>query len=78
MPEMEIITEIEIIDEVAARVCASRSNRRSVDEGAVVVIIEAMKMEILAAAPATGTVKPILVRIDDMVGEGQVRAILQT
>jgi biotin carboxyl carrier protein len=37
-----------------------------------------MKMEIPVAAPAAGKLKSILVKLDDMVAEGQAVAILET
>jgi biotin carboxyl carrier protein len=37
-----------------------------------------MKMEIPVASPASGRIKSILVRLDEVVGEGQALAILQT
>ena len=73
MPEIEIITD------VAGRVCSVAAPTGSnVREGDEVVVVEAMKMEIPAASLAAGTIKSILVKVDDMVGEGQVVAILQT
>ena len=73
MPEIEIVTE------VAGRVCTLAAQAGSgVGEGDDIVVIEAMKMEIPATSPAAGTLKSILVKIDDMVSEGQVVAILQT
>ena len=73
MPEIEIVTE------VAGRVCTLAVQAGSgVGEGDDIVVIEAMKMEIPATSPAAGTLKSILVKIDDMVSEGQVVAILQT
>lgn len=73
MPEIEIITD------VAGRVCnvATPTGAR-VGAGDDVVVVEAMKMEIPTASPAAGTIKSILVKVDDMVSEGQVVAILQT
>jgi biotin carboxyl carrier protein len=73
MPELRITTE------VAGRICtlAVHTGAR-VGEGDDVVIVEAMKMEIPAAAPAAGMIKSILVSVDEMVGEGQVVAILET
>jgi biotin carboxyl carrier protein len=69
----------EIITEVAGRVCnLAVSSGMHVCEGDDVVIVEAMKMEIPATAPAAGTIKSILVNVDDMVSEGQVVAILQS
>jgi biotin carboxyl carrier protein len=74
-----IMPELEIITEVAGRVCTLVATTGArVGEGDDVVVVEAMKMEIPAAAPAAGTIKSILVEVDDMVGEGQVVAILQT
>ncbi len=73
MPEIEIITE------VAGRVCMLAVHAGAqVREGEDVVVIEAMKMEIPAASPAAGIVKSILVKVDDMVSEGQLVAVLQT
>jgi biotin carboxyl carrier protein len=37
-----------------------------------------MKMEIPVASPAAGTLKVILVSLDDIVAEGQVLAIVET
>ena len=37
-----------------------------------------MKMEIPVASPAAGILKSILVRLDDVVAEGQVLAIVET
>jgi biotin carboxyl carrier protein len=37
-----------------------------------------MKMEIPVASPAAGTLKSLLVAIDDVVAEGQVVAIIET
>jgi biotin carboxyl carrier protein len=73
MPELEITTE------VAGRVCALAAQAGSrVAQGEDVVVVEAMKMEIPAASPAAGTIKSIAVKLDDIVGEGQVVAILVT
>jgi biotin carboxyl carrier protein len=37
-----------------------------------------MKMEIPVASPASGKLKSILVKIDDVVAEGQAIAIVET
>lgn len=50
----------------------------AVGDGDDLVFVEAMTMEIPVAAPAAGTLKSILVAIDEVVAEGQVLAILQT
>ena len=65
--------------EVAGRVCALPAEvGASIGEGDDIAFVEAMKMEIPVAAPAAGTLKTILVSLDDVVAEGQVLAILET
>jgi biotin carboxyl carrier protein len=72
MPDIRIVTE------VAGRVCALPVEVGSrVGDGDDIAFVEAMKMEIPVAAPAAGTLKAILVGIDDVVAEGQVLAILE-
>jgi biotin carboxyl carrier protein len=71
------MTDIKIVTEVAGRVCALPFEiGASVSEGDDVVVVEAMKMEIPVAAPAAGKLKSILVKLDDVVAEGQVIAII--
>jgi biotin carboxyl carrier protein len=73
MPDIKIVTE------VAGRVCAlPLAVGASVGDGDDVAFVEAMKMEIPVASPAAGKLKSILVRLDEMVAEGQVLAILET
>jgi len=73
MPEIKIVTE------VAGRVCALPvSAGTDVNDGDDVALVEAMKMEIPVASPAAGKLKSILVRIDDIVAEGQVVAVIET
>lgn len=73
MPEIKIVTE------VAGRVCALPIDvGTSVNDGDDLAFVEAMKMEIPVASPAAGRLKSILVRIDDIVAEGQVVAIVET
>ena len=73
MPEIKIVTE------VAGRVCALPIEAgASVGDGDDIAFIEAMKMEIPVAAPAAGKLKSILVKLDDVVAEGQVIAILES
>jgi biotin carboxyl carrier protein len=73
MPEIRIVTE------VAGRVCALPVSAGSpVNDGDDVAVVEAMKMEIPVASPATGRLASILVGIDDVVAEGQVVAIVET
>jgi biotin carboxyl carrier protein len=73
MPDIKIVTE------VAGRICALPLELGAeVGDGADIVFVEAMKMEIPVASPAAGTLKSILVAIDDVVAEGQVVAIIET
>jgi biotin carboxyl carrier protein len=73
MPDIKIITE------VAGRICALPIELgASVGDGEDIAFVEAMKMEIPVASPAAGTLKSILVAIDDVVAEGQVVAIIAT
>jgi biotin carboxyl carrier protein len=73
MPEIKIVTE------VAGRVCALPVDvGGSIGDGDEVAFVEAMKMEIPVTSPAAGTLRSILVSLDDMVAEGQVVAIVET
>jgi biotin carboxyl carrier protein len=72
MPDIKIVTE------VAGRICALPVEvGGSVGDGDDIVFVEAMKMEIPVASPAAGTLKTILVSLDDVVAEGQVLAIIE-
>jgi biotin carboxyl carrier protein len=72
MPEIKIVTE------VAGRVCALPVEvGANVSEGDEIVFVEAMKMEIPVSAPGNGTLTSILVRLDDVVAEGQLVAIVE-
>ena len=73
MPDIKVVTE------VAGRICALPADvGANLSEGDDVAFIEAMKMEIPVAAPATGTLKTMLVKLDDVVAEGQVLAIVES
>ena len=73
MPDIRIVTE------GAGRVCALPIEAgASVGDGDDIAFVEAVKMEIPVAAPAAGKLKSILVKLDDVVAEGQVIAILET
>ena len=73
MPEIRIVTE------VAGRVCLLPVKAGcSVGEGDDIAFVEAMKMEIPVASLAAGKLKSLLVKIDDVVAEGQVIAIVET
>jgi biotin carboxyl carrier protein len=73
MPEITVVTE------VAGRVCALPiETGASVGNGDDIAFVEAMKMEIPVASPAAGRLKSILVKLDDVVAEGQAVAIVET
>jgi biotin carboxyl carrier protein len=79
VPSENGMPEIKIVTEVAGRVCALPFEAgASVNDGDDIAFVEAMKMEIPVASPAAGKLKSILVRIDDVVAEGQVLAIVET
>ncbi len=48
-----------------------------VEEDAVLLILESMKMEIPVTAPLAGTVKEIRVQEKDVVREGQVLVVIE-
>jgi biotin carboxyl carrier protein len=71
--------EIKVVTEVAGRVCALPVEAgASVADGDDIAFIEAMKMEIPVASPAAGKLKSVLVKLDEVVAEGQAVAILET
>jgi biotin carboxyl carrier protein len=73
MPEIKIVTE------VAGRVCALAVTAGAhLASGDDIAFVEAMKMEIPVASPAAGKLKSLLVKIDDVVAEGQAIAVLET
>ena len=73
MPDIKVVTE------VAGRICALPVEiGSSVGNGDDIAFVEAMKMEIPVAAPAAGKLKSLLVKLDDVVAEGQALAILET
>jgi biotin carboxyl carrier protein len=73
MPEIKIVTE------VAGRVCAVPVEAgASIGDGDEIVFVEAMKMEIPVTATAAGTIKSILVNLDEVIAEGQAVAIVET
>ncbi|MEW6768564.1 MAG: acetyl-CoA carboxylase biotin carboxyl carrier protein subunit [Pseudomonadota bacterium] len=73
------MAEIKLVTELAGRVCAISANKGArVSTGDDVVLIEAMKMEIPVPSSAAGTIKSMLVAVDDVVAEGQTVAVLET
>ena len=72
MPEIKIVTE------VAGRVCSiTAATGGDVGDGDEIAFIEAMKMEIPVTSTAAGKVKAILVKLDDVIAEGQAVAIIE-
>ena len=72
MPEFKIVTE------VAGRVCALASEPgANVSDGDEIAFVEAMKMEIPVTSTTAGKIKAILVKLDDVIAEGQVVAIIE-
>ncbi len=72
MPDIKIVTE------VAGRICAIPVEvGGSVADGDDVAFVEAMKMEIPVPSPASGTIKLLLVQLDDVVAEGQAIAVVE-
>jgi biotin carboxyl carrier protein len=73
------MAETKVVTEVAGRVCAlAASTGDQISEGDDIILVEAMKMELPVAAPNGGTVKTIMVKIDDIVAEGQVIATIES
>jgi len=73
MPEIKVVTE------VAGRVCALPVEAGSnIGAGDELAFVEAMKMEIPVTSTAAGKIKSILVRIDEVIAEGQAVAIVET
>ena len=73
MPDIKIVTE------VAGRVCAlSVEPGANVGDGDEIAFVEAMKMEIPVTSTASGKIKSILVKIDEMIAEGQAVAVVET
>jgi biotin carboxyl carrier protein len=71
MPEIKIVTE------VAGRICATPVQvGGTVADGDDIVLVEAMKLEIPVLSPASGTITSLLVKLDEIVAEGQAIAIL--
>ena len=70
--------EIKIKTEVAGRVCAiPAAPGASLSNGDEILLVEAMKMEIPVTATSTGKLKSVLVKVDDVVAEEQVVAIIE-
>jgi biotin carboxyl carrier protein len=73
MPEIKIVTE------VAGRVCALPAEAGAdIGDGDEIAFVEAMKMEIPVTSTIAGKIKAILVKLDDVIAEGQVVAIVES
>ena len=72
MAEIKVKSEL---DAIVWKIEASAG--ASVNEGDILIILEAMKMEIPVVAPRAGTVATILVSEAEQVAEGQALAILR-
>jgi biotin carboxyl carrier protein len=72
MPDIKIFTE------VAGRVCALTAEPgASISDGDEIAFVEAMKMEIPVTSTTAGKIKAFLVKLDDVIAEGQVVAIVE-
>jgi biotin carboxyl carrier protein len=72
------MADIKITTEVAGRICAlPLSEGSTINNGDEIAFVEAMKMEIPVPSTASGTLKSLLVKIDDVVAEDQVVAIVE-
>ncbi|MGN6286251.1 MAG: acetyl-CoA carboxylase biotin carboxyl carrier protein subunit [Afipia sp.] len=72
------MADIKITTEVAGRVCALPLGEGStINNGDEIAFVEAMKMEIPVVATASGKLKSLLVKVDDVVTEDQVVAVIE-
>ena len=72
------MADIKIKTEVAGRVCGIPATLgASLNDGDEILLVEAMKMEIPVTASASGKLKSVLVKVDDVVSEEQVVAIIE-
>ena len=49
----------------------------TINAGDTLIVLEAMKMEIPVTSTTAGRIKTILVKLDDVIAEGQVVAIIE-
>ena len=56
---------------------ASAEAGASIGDGDEIAFVEAMKMEIPVTSTIAGKIKAILVKLDDVIAEGQVVAIVE-
>src|SRR6185312_13622267 len=78
VPGRTEMPDIKIVTEVAGRVCALPvTTGGNVGDGDEIAFVEAMKMEIPVTSTTAGKIKAILVKLDDVIAEGQVVAIIE-
>ena len=71
--------ELKIQAEVRGRILAlPHPVGAVVEQGDEVAMVEAMKMEIPIASPASGRIKAVLVSVDEVVEEGQPLVVIDT
>jgi biotin carboxyl carrier protein len=72
-------TQVEVLAELAANVWQVHIEvGQRIEEGAVVVILESMKMEIPVESPCSGTVTTLNVAPESQVQDGDVIAVITT
>lgn len=72
------MARIEVVSEVAGTVWKCETTvGDQLDDGAVVLILESMKMEIPVEAPVAGRLAELLVGEGDAVAEEQVVAVIE-
>lgn len=72
------MSEIKIKSDVAGRVCSIPAEiGASLGDGDEILLVEAMKMEIPVTATSAGKLTSILVKVDDVIAEQQVVAIIE-
>ena len=72
------MSEIKIKSDVAGRVCSIPAEiGASLSDGDEILLVEAMKMEIPVTATSAGKLTSILVKVDDVIAEQQVVAIIE-
>ena len=71
--------ELKIQAEVRGRILAlPHPVGAVVEQGDEIAMVEAMKMEIPIASPASGRIKAVLVSVDEVVEEGQPLVVIDT
>ena len=73
MPDVEVESEV---SGNVWKIEKQPGDKLAVDD--VIMILESMKMEIPIEATESGTLKQLLVKVDDQVEEDQVVAIIET